>query len=238
LLLSQLISMKKTRTIQKIILLILLWVISVGMNSNSGLIPTTRYDLQQNFNINHAESVLDTIISEKSASKQTAQNVSLQTFVNTVVDGNSEVIRGVYSDGVLAFPVVQQPINQPGFVSSIDEVITEFSLSGANGVTGLLAHNYLAGKYFYELNIGDEIDIIYGDGEIRSYEISQFQEYQALQPNSPQSKFVDLITRKEITATELFKRVYVGDHHLTLQTCIQIGEIDSWGRIFIIANPV
>jgi hypothetical protein len=35
----------------------------------------------------------------------------------------------------------------------------------------------------------------------------------------------------------MFDRAYLGDHHLTLQTCIAAEGISSWGRLFIIAVP-
>ena len=102
----------------------------------------------------------------------------------------------------------------------------------------MLAHNYLAGADFFTLNIGDQIQVVYGDGSVHVYQIADIQSYQALSPNSASSNFVDLATSDRLTATQLFKRVYMGSHHLTLQTCIQQGSEDSWGRLFIIAYPV
>jgi hypothetical protein len=32
------------------------------------------------------------------------------------------------------------------------------------GVTGLLAHNYLSGRHFFGLEIGDIVQLVYGDG--------------------------------------------------------------------------
>ena len=31
------------------------------------------------------------------------------------------------------------------------------------GVTGILAHNYLSGKYFFDLEVGDELQLVYGN---------------------------------------------------------------------------
>lgn len=163
---------------------------------------------------------------------------SIEDFITTIVDGRSDIIRGMYVKGSVALEIVQQPAGQASFVSSIDNVITEFSMAKNYGVIGLLAHNYLSGRYFYDLKIGDIVSIVYGNGEINEYQITDIQSYQALQPNSPNSQFLDLFTNEQLSATQLFRKVYAGNHHLTLQTCIQKGEIDTWGRLFIIAEPV
>lgn len=162
----------------------------------------------------------------------------IQDLINSVVDGRSDVIRGMYVKGNMALEVIQQPSGQAAFVSAVDEVITEFSMARKFGVIGMLAHNFLAGRYFSDIQIGDEINIVYGDGEISTYVVTDIQSYQALQPNSPQSQFLNLVSNQKLSATELFYQVYAGNHHLTLQTCIQVGEIDTWGRLFIIAEPV
>lgn len=166
------------------------------------------------------------------------QSVEMMDFMGSVVNGESESIRGIYSETEFALPVVQQPSGKPGFVSTEDDVVTEFSMPRKYGVTGIIAHNYLAGGNFFNLEIGEIIRVIYGDGEVLSYKITSIQSYQALSPNSTSSQFVDLTSSEKISATQLFKRVYMGNHHLTLQTCIQKGSEDSWGRLFIIAEPV
>jgi hypothetical protein len=35
----------------------------------------------------------------------------------------------------------------------------------------------------------------------------------------------------------MFKRVYLGDRHVTFQTCIKAYGNQSWGRMFVIAVP-
>ena len=169
----------------------------------------------------------------------TSENsTELEKFVNKVANGETEEIRGIFSENIFELPVVQQPSGQPGFVSTIQNVVTEFEMPKKYGVTGILAHNFLAGEKFFSLEIGQQIQVIYGDGSIKTYIITSKQSYQALSPNSANSEFVDLGTSEKISATQLFKRIYMGNHHLTLQTCIQQGLEDSWGRLFIIAEPV
>ena len=163
---------------------------------------------------------------------------ALNEFVSSVADGQSEVIRGLFVDEKTAFQVIQQPAGQTAFVSSVDDVITEFAMARSRGVVGMLAHNYLAGKYFSEIQMDEIIQVVYGDGQVKMYQVVDIQRYQALQPNSPHSEFLDLDTSQRLTATQLFNKVYTGDHHVTLQTCIQVGEVDTWGRLFIIAEPI
>ncbi|MFZ6019495.1 MAG: hypothetical protein ACOYXO_07770, partial [Chloroflexota bacterium] len=74
----------------------------------------------------------------------------------------------------------------------------------------------------------------------QEYQIEEIRRYQALTPNSPYSKFVNLADpdKKVITATDLFYEIYTQKGTLVLQTCIEKeGEL-SWGRIFIIARPI
>ncbi len=163
---------------------------------------------------------------------------AFRAFVNTVSDGNANMVRGLYVQNKFEFPVVQQPTGDTGFVSNDSGVVTDFAMADKYGVTGLIAHNYLAGADFFTLQIGDVLDVVYGDGTIKAYRVAEIRRYQALSPNSASSNFVDLSTNENMTASQLFKRVYMGAPHLTLQTCIQQGSEDSWGRLFVIADPV
>ncbi len=172
------------------------------------------------------------------SSEETDTKAAINDFISTVTDGKTGVIRGVYSEDNFGLQIIQQPNGQAGFVSTIDGVVTQFSMSNKYGITGLLAHNYLSGRHFSALEIGDIVKLVYGDGEIKEYQIADIQRYQALQPNSPNSQFLNLSTGEEISASQLFNRVYTGNHHLTFQTCIQEGSEDSWGRLFIVANPI
>ena len=166
------------------------------------------------------------------------ESKALNEFIASVADGQSDVIRGMFVGEEVAMQVIQQPAGQPAFVSSVNEVITEFAMARSQGVVGLLAHNYLAGKYFFEIQMDDIIQVVYGDGQVEKYQVVDIQRYQALQPNSPHSEFLDLDTSQRLTSTQLFKKVYTGEHHITLQTCIQEGVVDTWGRLFIIAEPI
>ena len=161
----------------------------------------------------------------------------LGTFSVSVLDEQTSELRGVYVPQVMALPVIQQPVGNPGYVSRIDNVVTQFAMAAEVGNIGLLAHNNLAGQNFSQLALGQEVTLVYGDGSIETFVVSRVVRYQALNPYSPYSEFRDLETGITITAQDLFQQVYRGDRHLTFQTCIESEGNLSWGRLFVIAEP-
>jgi hypothetical protein len=167
-----------------------------------------------------------------------AAELTLDDFINSVEDGNSASIRGIYVGDDFALRVIQQPSNQPGFVSTIEGVVTQFMDADRNGTIGLLAHNFLSGRLFFQLKIGDKIQLVRGDGTLEKYQVTETHQYQALQPENPRSAFVELTTGFKYSAASLFIKMYTGKKHLTLQTCIEKGKELSWGRLFVIASPV
>jgi hypothetical protein len=168
----------------------------------------------------------------------TPEKPPFDRFVELVKNGNSNQIVGVYVENVLALRVVQQPPSNPAFVSNIMGTATQFLLAyTVAGNIGLLAHNYLSGGLFFQLKPGDVVQLIYGDGAVWEYEVGEIQEYQALNPNSPTSDFLNLATGETLSANDLFNRIYIGQHHLAFQTCIQRDNLDTWGRLFVIAPP-
>lgn len=162
---------------------------------------------------------------------------SFSEFYKSVQNGDANTLRGVYVTDTLALPVVQQPYGNAGYVSTQIDVTTQFRMAAAYGNVGLLAHNHLAGKYFSDLKVGQEVRLIYGDGHIEYFVVSEVLEYQALQPNNPYSSFRNLNGGEILTASEMFGRVYLGERHITFQTCIQANGDSSWGRLFVIAVP-
>lgn len=147
---------------------------------------------------------------------------------------------GLFHPVLLQAEIIQQPKNAPGFVSTDPQKLTQFSIAGQYGVTALLAHNYLMGQSFFKIQEGDILTIVYGDKTFQEYQVEEIRRYQALTPDSPYSKFINLADpdKKVITATDLFYEIYTQKGTLVLQTCIEKeGEL-SWGRIFIIATPV
>ena len=162
----------------------------------------------------------------------------LSTFIETVKDGNANTLRGVYVSNVMALVIVQQPMGNPGYVSTAESVVTQFSIATEVGNVGLLAHNTAAGSFFSNIKSGNRIVLIYGDGHLESFMAKSIQRYQALNPLSPYSQFSDLEAQTKFSAEELFNKIYRGEYHLTLQTCIENNGNASWGRLFILAEPV
>jgi len=163
---------------------------------------------------------------------------TLADFSKSVQNGDASLLRGVYVDNLFALPIIQQPSGSPAFVSRNDGEITQFGMAGQYGNIGLLAHNDLSGKLFPALSTGKQVHLIYGDGKIESFVVTEVFRYQALQPNSPYSSFRNMEKNDEtVTAQQLFERAYLGDHHVTFQTCIEAYGNSSWGRLFIIAIP-
>lgn len=163
---------------------------------------------------------------------------SLHSFVSSVENGRSTVIRGVYARDAFALAVVQQPKDNPAYVSSAQDYVTEFSLARRYGTIGMLAHNHLAGASFFLLEQGDKINLVYGNGKIQTFVVTKIIRYQALSPNSPYTPFLDLETGQTKTVEQVFYEMYSGKGHLTLQTCIAQDKELSWGRLFIIAEPM
>lgn len=170
--------------------------------------------------------------------KEEASLPDFEEFSESVQNANQEnLLRGVYVPGVLALPVVQQPAGEAGYVSGRDGEITQFDMAAQFGNVGLLAHNHLSGKSFYQLAPGQEVRLIYGNGKVEYFVISRLLKYEALQPTSPYSSFRSLDGKETLTAEQMFRMVYAGDRHVTFQTCIEANGNLSWGRLFILAVP-
>ena len=161
----------------------------------------------------------------------------LNVFVDQVKNGQADQLRGIYIPDILAAPVVQQPKGNNGFVSPKQNIVTQFGLASQFGSTGLLAHNNLAGASFSQLETGQKIYLIYGDGQISTFVVTEILRYRALKPTSPSSKFIDLNTNDLLKASEVFSKVYDRQGQAVFQTCISKGDEFSWGRLFVIAEP-
>ncbi|HJS20086.1 MAG TPA: hypothetical protein VJ785_15165 [Anaerolineales bacterium] len=168
----------------------------------------------------------------------TATLPGFSDFSKSVQNGDAKVLRGVYVEDVLALPIIQQPSGSPGYVSTQDDEVTQFGMPSQYGNVGLLAHSHLSGKSFTELAVGQQVRLVYGDGRIESFVITEVLRFQALQPTSPFSSFRNLDkTDETLAAEQMFRRVYLGDRHVTFQTCIEAYGNSSWGRLFVIAVP-
>lgn len=161
----------------------------------------------------------------------------LSIFVSQLKNGQADQVRGVYVPEILAASVVQQPEGHNEFVSTRQNTVTQFGLASQFGSTGLLAHNDLAGASFSHLKIGQKIYLIYGNGQVSTFVVAEILRYQALNPNSITSTFVELDTRDLLKASEVFSKVYNRPGQMVFQTCISKGDELSWGRLFVVAKP-
>jgi hypothetical protein len=162
---------------------------------------------------------------------------SFADFRESVQTGESDVLRGVYVPDILALPVIQQPANNPYYVSNHNGEATQFSIASQYGNIGLLAHNTLSGRFFSQLVVGQEVRLVYGDGRTEYFVVISVLHFQALQPKSVSSSFRNLDTNETLSSGEMFNRAYVGERHLVFQTCIAAQGNASWGRLFIVAVP-
>ncbi len=172
-----------------------------------------------------------------SAGEPEAYLPGLVAFSSQIANGKADQLRGVYVVNLFADQVMQQPSGEPGFVSPAPDVLTQFSGAAQFGSTGLLAHNYLAGTEFAQIQLGQTVYLVYGDGHTRAYLVTQRLTYRALQPDSAYSSFVDLSSGEKLSAFVLFDSIYDRPGSVILQTCIEANGSPTWGRLFVIAEP-
>lgn len=164
---------------------------------------------------------------------------SLKDFIQTVTNGKSDTIVGVYSPFTMALPVVNQPEDNPGYVADVDGVATSFQLASDAGSIGLLAHYQRSGKAFSLLIPQQIVTLVYGDGKTRDYEVKNILFFQA---KDPAKKFTDFVSldqeQTEYSQKEVFDLVYRQADRLVLQTCLVGNGSKTWGRMFVIAEPI
>src|SRR5215216_3189905 len=162
---------------------------------------------------------------------------SLDAFIEQLKNSRAEELRGIYVPDILAASLVQQPAGMDGFVSPWQDVLTQFSLASRLGSTGILAHNDQAGKSFALLQDGQEFYLVYGDGRITTFIVSEILRYQVLDPDNPSSTFISMENGEVLTSSELFTKVYNRPGRVIFQTCIERNDILTSGRLFVIAEP-
>lgn len=161
-----------------------------------------------------------------------------EMFVEEVTNGDPETITGIYAAGLFSLRVLQQPPQDLAFVSTEDGTATQFQSPSQFGVLGMLAHNFLSGKLFFSLTLGQEIRIIFGSGSYRSYRVSNIADFERLTRFDIRSDFRDLQSNDLLSSKDMFARFYQGDNFLTLQTCLEGNGYSNWGVRMISAVPV
>ncbi|GAB4547064.1 MAG: hypothetical protein Fur002_22750 [Anaerolineales bacterium] len=158
---------------------------------------------------------------------------TLNEFVRQVFNGEPDALRGIYIPNTLALRIEQQPANDPKFISSERLTATEFSMAARLGNVGLLAHNNLAGKLFFDIRPRAEITLVYGGGGTETFVVNAINAYQALAGGN----YLNLTSGEVVSSRALFEQMYEGERRLTLQTCIEYNGDKNWGRLFILAAP-
>jgi hypothetical protein len=159
---------------------------------------------------------------------------SLAEFIEQVTNGDAETLRGAYVPGVLALPIVQQPPGNSAYVSPMSSNLTQFSMADKAGNVGLLAHNYLAGSLFFDIEPQDRIILVYGNARTETYVVEKIHQYEAL----PNGMYKNVEAPNSMNIGELFETMYGGQRHVTLQTCIAKDDRLNWGRLFIVAEEL
>jgi hypothetical protein len=136
-----------------------------------------------------------------------------------------------------AVSIISQPEGNDRYVSSQRDELTLYEPALQNGVTGLLAHNYLAGAQFYELTVGQILWVFYTPHKAQAYEITTATSYQRLRQPESSDTYVRLDNQQELSTAAVFGEYYSGDHRLVLQTCLEKEGDRSWGLFFVVAKP-
>lgn len=183
-------------------------------------------------------SYLPTPVSASGISFASSQS-DLTAIIDSDEDEQDSALRELEIEDLITFQIVQQPAGNSNFVTPLPNYVTAYQKATRYGTIGLLAHNYMAGRYFSQILLGQEIKLVYKDHQTAKFFVTEIQQYQALSPDSPSSDFIDLDTGRYFTASKLFKKIYASEAgRLVLQTCIYADHNPTWGRLFIIAEPI
>lgn len=164
-----------------------------------------------------------------------ADDPVLANFALAMERQGARQVVGVYAQGVLAHEVWQQPYDAPEFVFNQGHVVTEFrAVRDLTGNVGLLAHNNLAGALFSRLGVGDVVDVIFGDGAVVQYAVTEVRAFEVVDAH----QLRDVETGEVLGVEYVFYAMYGGDVRVVLQTCIREGDNPDWGRLFVIGRPV
>ena len=162
----------------------------------------------------------------------------LDQFIQQVADGRAGDVSGLYIQGITELKIVQQPNANLAYIDENEGTATQFQSANVFGAIGLLAHNFLAGRDFFQIKAGQDMILVNGDGSTTHYTVSNIADYQRLTPSDLRSNFLELTSNQQLTADQLFGKFYKKAHHLILQTCIENGGNPDWGVRFIDGDPV
>lgn len=163
---------------------------------------------------------------------------SLAAFIQEITNGNANDLVGLYAPYTLAYKIVSQPQGEANWIDEREGVVTQFSLARDTGSIGLLAHYEHAGSSFYHLIPGQSVYLIYGDGKAVRYQITEIDTYKAEEPQEPTTSFITAADGRLVAQSDVFNQIYNSPGRLILQTCLVSENSHTWGRMFVIAEPV
>ena len=138
--------------------------------------------------------------------------------------------------GGRVYPVELQPVDDPGFVSDREGVVTDFQL--ATGAVGLLAHNTRkTGEAILGLESGDSVELCV-DNEVKKFVVINTNVLRAITPSSPYSFFEDPESGGIFSAEEVFNMIYEESKGVVFQTCLGENGNMQGSRFFVIADEV
>jgi hypothetical protein len=101
----------------------------------------------------------------------------------------------------------------------------------SNAIT-LLAHNYLDGYYFSDIETGDMIR--YYSDEWTDYKVTRVIEAQALKLDTANTPL--LIDGAWLTPVQVHRKILNDPDSLVLLTCLYKNDSWTWGRLFVVAE--
>lgn len=154
-------------------------------------------------------------------------------FLPTNEDSGTDKVTGLVI-GSEMIGISPQPDGLGGYVTNEDNEATRWNENV------LLAHNYLSGESFSQLQIGSSVAFVTGEGEVREGKVAEVIDLQALTPNSGNSEYLVLGENTEtgtlLTGKDLLDLYYENPDYsdnFFLQTCISNEGISTWGRRII-----
>ena len=131
-------------------------------------------------------------------------------------EGDEMVPGRVVAPGAFDLEIVDQG-EDSSYISANIETATLFRDAGWYGVVGLLAHDYLAGELFFDLEVGDSLWLLYPQGAV-AYKVTHVVEY--MPAGEDMLRDVD---GRLLRYEEVFDLMYTIPGRVVFQTCTKEG---------------
>ncbi len=161
----------------------------------------------------------------------------LAGLIARLSNGNPDQVVGAFIEELMAAEVVQQPLGDVDWVSPQPGTLTSYQAAEAVGVTGLLANPDQTGSSFSQMQQGQDVVIINGDGSLLTYQVAATLEFQVVTPGDPNSDLIELQYDIRMPAEVVFGGIYNGTDRVVFQTNIVRNGIINWGRMYVVAFP-